>query len=91
MGDPGPNPPVPGDEGDNGHTGCQGPKGSQGPSGPPGEPGCPGDPGEKGQTLFMLISDIWPTDLHSDKIHFTTQQFYQIYSLHQWHVQMVNV
>ncbi|TNN34930.1 Collagen alpha-2(IV) chain [Liparis tanakae] len=48
LGDPGQNPPVPGDDGDNGDTGCRGPGGLRGPQGPRGRPGIPGNPGVKG-------------------------------------------
>lgn len=57
MGDPGPNPPVPGDDGDNGDPGCRGPAGLKGPPGPKGLPGIPGDFGAKGQTLH--VSEIF--------------------------------
>lgn len=54
MGDPGQNPPVPGDDGDNGDTGCQGPEGPKGLPGPTGVPGIPGNPGVKGYALIDL-------------------------------------
>lgn len=59
MGDPGPNPPVPGDEGDNGAPGYCGPPGEKGSPGPTGPPGCPGDAGVKGLTAFMCLYFQW--------------------------------
>lgn len=62
MGDPGLNPPVPGDEGDNGNMGCQGPDGPKGLQGPLGCPGINGKPGEKGQAMkipnMLLLTDV---------------------------------
>ncbi len=78
MGDPGQNPPIPGDDGDNGDTGYPGENGLKGPLGPTGMPGIPGSPGMKGQTLSMYLRSLYMkirdmlTDLHSEKIHFTT-------------------
>lgn len=65
MGEPGLNPPVPGDDGDNGDTGFYGPPGQKGSLGLEGPPGIPGNPGLKGQTLSMYLRDffkcpVWP-------------------------------
>lgn len=83
MGDPGPNPPVPGDDGDNGDPGCRGLAGLKGPPGSKGLPGIAGDFGAKGQTLnvseIFLFEDTKHVSadwcyLREDSIHKTPKQ-----------------
>lgn len=77
MGDPGPNPPVPGDVGDNGDPGCRGPGGLKGPPGLKGLPGIAGDFGAKGQALhvseifYMMIPNMLV--LREDSLHNLTE------------------